>query len=79
MIKKALLFSIVLIYTGVSLAEITLLSKARVFHAHEGEDAKTYCVEGYVVAVINSTSFQLLGNGGEPLTCRGKIHDSIQQ
>ena len=31
MIKKALLFSIVLLYTGVSLAEITLLSKARVF------------------------------------------------
>jgi hypothetical protein len=79
MIKKAILISIVTFYASISSAEITLLSKAHIFPKQVRVNANTYCIEGYVVAAINSTAFQLLNSGGDPLTCKGKVHESINR
>jgi hypothetical protein len=73
MIKKVLLISIAVLYAGTASAEITLLSK------NKSGSVATICVEGYVVVVKSTAMLQLLDSDGDPLTCKGEVHEMINK
>jgi len=71
--KKILVLITACFYVGIASAEITFLSSSK--------DGKvgTICIEGYVIVVSEHPLFQLLDSDGNPLTCKGQLHESINQ